>query len=189
MFLRIDDIGACSKEYEYYGKTSFNFLNKNWPLPELFTNFLFMKKFPLWSGWARYSELSVNEWESILDFLSKNKLILNVAITACWVNKENKLIRFDKKFPLQTKIIQEGQSKNLIYILNHGLTHCIPGRHMPMRFRSNQKYHREFSIIHIHNKNVDVFHDKDIVINGLDYFRSINNFSKNRYYSMKKLID
>ena len=140
MFLRIDDIGASSKEYEYYGKTSFNFLNKNWPLPELFTNFLFMKKFPLWSGWARYSELSVNEWESILDFLSKNKLILNVAITACWVNKENKLIRFDKKFPLQTKIIQEGQSKNLIYILNHGLTHCIPGRHMPMRFRSNQKY-------------------------------------------------
>ena len=46
-----------------------------------------------------------------------------------------------------------------------------------------------FSIIHIDNKNVDVLHDKDIVINGLDYFRSINNFSKNRYYSMKKLID
>ena len=260
MFLRIDDIGASSKEYEYYGKTSFPLLNKNWPLPEFFTNFLFMKKFPLWSGWAKYRELSVNEWENILDFLSENNLVLNVAITACWVNKESELIRFDKKFPLQSKIIKEGHNKKLIYILNHGLTHCIPGKHLPMRFRSNQKYHREFSrylkpynhylhlkksqeilydifgtypeifvppgnqynintlkamkklgikyiqcnrdhshqpsnndlenfsIIHIDNKSVNVLHDKDIVINGLDYFKSIKNFSENKYQSMKKLI-
>ena len=261
MFLRIDDIGASSKEFEYYGKNSLEIFGKFLPLPELLTNFLFMKKVPLWSGWARYNELTEEDWLNIITFLSENKLILNVAITSCWVNQENKLIRFDKKFPKQTKILKEGISKRLIYILNHGLTHCIPGKHLPMKFRSNQKFHREFSkylnsidhfkhlkksqqilfdifgfypkilvppgnqynldtikamnklgmkyiqcnrdknhqpsdsdlkrysIIHIDNKEVNVLHDKDIVLKGLNYFNSIKNFSNNKYYSMKRLLN
>ena len=58
-------------------------------------------------------------------FLNENKIILNVALTACWVNKEGNLIKFNEKFPSQTEVIREGINKKLIYILNHGLTHCI----------------------------------------------------------------
>ncbi len=145
MFLRIDDIGASSKEFEYYGKNSVKVFGKFLPLPELLTNFLFFKKFPLWSGWAKYKELSSEDWIRIINFLSQNNVILNVALTACWVNKEGNLIKFNEKFPSQTEVIKDAINKKLIYILNHGLTHCIPGKHMPMRFKSNQKYHREFS--------------------------------------------
>lgn len=145
MFLRIDDIGASSKKFEYYGKNSIKIFGKYLPLPELLTNFLFFKKFPLWSGWAKYDELSTDEWITIINFLKENNLTLNVALTACWVTKEGTLIKFSEKFPSQTDIIKDGINKKLIYILNHGLTHCIPGRHMPMRFKSNQKYHREFT--------------------------------------------
>ena len=261
MFLRIDDIGASSKEFEYYGKNSVKILGKYLPLPELLTNFLFFKKFPLWSGWAKYDELSSDNWISIIDFLDENKIILNVALTACWVNKEGNLIKFNEKFPSQTEIIRDGINKKLIYILNHGLTHCIPGKHNPMRFKSNQKYHREFTnylvfdeqlkhlensqkiifemfgfyprilvppgnqynldtlksmqkldmhyiqcnrdksyqpsdmhlkefgIKHIDNSKVVVFHDKDLVKKGLEYFQTIDNFSKTQYLSMRKLLN
>ena len=261
MFLRIDDIGASSKKFEYYGKNSIKIFGKFLPLPELLTNFLFFKKFPLWSGWAKYDELSSEDWISIIDFLGENNLTLNVALTACWVNEKGTFIKFIEKFPYQTEIIRDGINKKLIYILNHGLTHCIPGRHLPMRFKSNQKYHREFTkylgyddqlkhlhdsqniifeifgfypkilvppgnqynldtlkamnklnmqyiqcdrnkshqpsdndlkefnIKHIDNSNVIVLHDKDIVTKGLNYFNSIDNFSKTKFHSMRKLLN
>ena len=132
-----------SKKFEYYGKNSIKIFGKYLPLPELLTNF-YSLKIPLWSGWAKYDELSSDEWITIINFLKENNLTLNVALTACWVTKEGTLIKFSESF-ISNDIIKDGINKKLIYILNHGLTHCIPGRHMPMRFKSNQKYHREFT--------------------------------------------
>ena len=48
---------------------------------------------------------------------------------------------------------------------------------------------KKYNIKHIDNKNVVVFHDKDIVYQGLNYFHSINNFSNTKYYSMRKLLN
>ncbi len=145
-FLRIDDIGASSKHFLVYGKNSF-YVNGKYRriLPEFITNFLFFKRLPIFSGWGVYPELNFDNWLYILNYLENNKFILNVAITACWVENDNSLTRFDKKFPESCEIIKYGIKKNLIYVLNHGLTHCIPGKHLPRLFKSNQKYHREFS--------------------------------------------
>ncbi len=145
-YLRIDDIGASSKNYLIYGHNSFNIKNRYRRIaPAFITNFLFVKNLPFISGWAVYREMNFNHWINVLNFLERNNATLNVAITACWVEQDSKLTRFDKKFPESAEIIKYGVKRNLLYILNHGLTHCIPGKHLPLKFRSNQKFHREFN--------------------------------------------
>ena len=144
-FIRIDDIGASTKEFNVYGRNTLSINKKTVSFPPIISNFLFMKRFPLFSGWAKYKELEFNNWIEIINTLKENNSKLNIAITACWVNENGELQRFDEKFPEQVEIIKFGVKENLLYILNHGLTHCIPGRHRPLRFQSGQKFHREFT--------------------------------------------
>ena len=145
-YIRIDDIGASTKKYLIYGKNSFKIGNKYRRIaPAFISNFLFIKNLPFISGWGSYKEMDAKNWIELLSILKKNKVVLNAAITACWVEKDGSLIRFDKKFPESCEVIKQGIKDNLIYILNHGLTHCIPGKHLPLLFKSNQKFHREFN--------------------------------------------
>ena len=144
-YLRIDDIGSSTKEFNIYGKNTINIGKRTISFPSFLSNFLFIKKLPLLTGWARYRELNYDEWINIIKILKEKNAKLNIAITACWVEKDGSLIKFNKKFPEQTEIIKYGVNEKIFYILNHGLTHCIPGRHLPLRFKSVQKFHREFT--------------------------------------------
>jgi hypothetical protein len=48
------------------------------------------------------------------------------------------------KFPQEAETLKEGLELGLLEIANHGLTHCVVGKHLPKFFSSNRKYHREF---------------------------------------------
>lgn len=131
MIFRIDDVGASSKRYEIYSKI-------------LLGNFLFLKYLKPFKAWGPYSELSEKIWEEILKLFEKNKLSLLVGITSCWVEEDGSLTPFPQKFPKQAKVIKLGVERGVFEIANHGLTHCIVGKHKPRLFFSNRNYHREF---------------------------------------------
>lgn len=129
--LRIDDIGASTKKYEVYSK-------------KLFGNILFLKYLKYFRAWAPYSEMTVEMWEQVMDILKKTNACLTVGVTAAWVNKDNSIVPFPEKFPKEAKILQSGFNEGLVEIANHGLTHCVVGKHLPRMFFSNRKYHREY---------------------------------------------
>ncbi len=133
--LRIDDIGASSKRYEVYS-------NRGHGLG----NILFFKYLSSFRAWGPYREMTSLEWESVFEILERYNARLTVAITACWVDFNGKLIPFTLKYPDQAKKLKEGLLSGLIEIANHGLTHCvIDGLHFrPRLFTSNRRYHREF---------------------------------------------
>jgi peptidoglycan/xylan/chitin deacetylase (PgdA/CDA1 family) len=131
--LRIDDIGASSKAFEVYS-------NKLRGC----ANFLFLKSLPFLKNWGPYRELSVTEWDAILRIIRENGINLTVAITAVWVEEDGKLVPFPDKFPQQASLLKEASRAGLCEIANHGLTHCLEGKHMPRLFTSNRKFHREF---------------------------------------------
>jgi peptidoglycan/xylan/chitin deacetylase (PgdA/CDA1 family) len=129
--LRIDDIGASSKQFELYSK---------YPLCNVF----FLKQNNFWGSWGPYREMTPDEWEQVFEILNKYNAKLTVSITACWVDKNNSLIPFPVKFPEEAKKLKEGFRNGLIEIANHGLTHCVVGKHLPKLFSSNREFHREF---------------------------------------------
>ena len=129
--LRMDDVGASSKKFNVYSKYPF-------------CNTLFLKYLPPFRAWAPYNELSEEKWLDILNLLSKFNAKLTIGVTACYVNKDSSLIPFYEKFPGQAKIILSGVQNELIEVANHGLSHCIIGKHLPNMFSSNRKNHREF---------------------------------------------
>lgn len=131
IIFRIDDIGSSSKKYEVYSKF---FLG----------NFLFLKYLPPFASWGPYQELPAQIWEKIFDLLEKFKAKMTVAVTASWVEEDGTLVPFPKKFNRQAKILKKGVDRNLIEIANHGLTHCVLGKHKPRPFSPNRKFHREF---------------------------------------------
>ena len=129
--LRIDDIGASSKRFEVYSKIPGG-------------NLLFLKYLPTFKAWGPYDELSTGQWEEIFDVLRENSAKLTIAITAGWVEKNGQLISFPEKFPAQAAVIKRVLDEGLVEIANHGLTHCVAGKHLPRLFFSNRKFHREF---------------------------------------------
>lgn len=131
--LRIDDIGASTKKFEVYSDKFFGF-----------GNLLFLKYAPYFKKWGPYRELTVLEWEGILGLLEKYKAKLTVGITACWVEADNKLTPFPQKFPKEAAVLKKGLKMDLFEIANHGLTHCVVGKHLPRLFSSNRRFHREF---------------------------------------------
>ena len=131
IILRLDDVGASSKEFELYSK-------------RLIGNILFLKKTPAFAAWGPYKELSGKDWLNIIDLLQNFNAKMTVGITACWVEAEGKLIPFFDKFPRQALIIKKAVKNDLIEVANHGLTHCVVGKHRPKLFRSNRNFHREF---------------------------------------------
>ena len=129
--LRIDDIGASTKKYEVYSK-------------KLFGNILFLKYLEYFKAWAPYTELTVKIWDQVMDILEKTNACLTIGVTATWVNKDNSIVPFPEKFPEEAKILKSGFNEGLVEIANHGLTHCIVGKHLPRMFSSNRTYHREY---------------------------------------------
>ena len=88
--------------------------------------------------------MTVEIWDQVMDILKKTNACLTVGITAAWVNKDNSIVPFPEKFPEEAKILKAGLNEGLVEIANHGLTHCVVGKHLPKMFFSNRKYHREY---------------------------------------------
>ena len=128
---RIDDIGASTKIFERYSK---------FPLG----NLGFLKSRFLLGNWGPYQELKIEELEYLISAINQKKKKLAVAITAGWISNDNKLTPFNKRFPDQAKFLKEANDLGLVKILNHGLSHCVIGLHMPNPTSSNRIYHREF---------------------------------------------
>ena len=129
--LRLDDVGASSKVYEKYSKKPFG-------------NFAFLKNRFLLGAWAPYKELSVNEYEYLISSVINKKKKLAIAVTACWADSENKLIPFHERFPEQANFLKQADRNGLIRVVNHGLSHCVVGMHMPKLLKSNRIFHRDF---------------------------------------------
>ena len=133
--LRIDDIGASTKEYEIYSKKWFGI-----------GNFLFLKYLSYFKAWARYREMSADEWYKVFELLKKYNAKLTVGVTASWVNYDGSSVIFNEKFPDEAEALKYGLKEGLIEIANHGLTHCVVKDNLfrPKLFTSNRTYHREF---------------------------------------------
>ena len=143
MLFRIDDIGASTKKYNQHGKKLFKW--KNTPIFYFpFSNLWFFKRICPFREWAPYDELTKKEWQEFLKIFKENNIQPIIAVTACWVDDKNNLIPFPEKFPEEAAILKEAFLNNKITIANHGLTHCVVGKHLPEFFSSSRKYHREF---------------------------------------------
>ena len=129
--LRMDDVGASSKKFNIYSKYPF-------------CNTLFIKYLRPFRAWGPYEEITFLQWEKIFKLLSKYKAKLTIGVTAAYVEKDSSLIRFNKKFPKQAALLSEGNKEGIIEIANHGLSHCVIGKHLPNYFSSNRSNHREF---------------------------------------------
>jgi len=140
--LRIDDIGSSTKQYEVYSKIPGG-------------NILFFKYIKPFKAWGRYRELNQYEWIQIFEILDQFNAKLTVGITATWVEKDSSLIPFNKKFPDEANILKQGLKNGCIEIANHGLTHCVVGKHLPRMFHSNRTFHREFWDWLPHNVHYD----------------------------------
>lgn len=143
MIFRIDDIGASAKHFEQHGQKWFKIFGKKiiyFP----FANFWFFKRVWPFKRWAKYDELIAEEWMVFLDIFDKNNIVPIIAITATWVDENSNLIPFPEKFPEEARILKTAFLSGKIVVANHGLTHCVVGKHMPRFFSSNRKFHREF---------------------------------------------
>jgi peptidoglycan/xylan/chitin deacetylase (PgdA/CDA1 family) len=141
--LRVDDVGAASKLYEVYGLTRIPFGPWALPFPG---NFLFLKYLPPIKRWGPYRELTAGEWEVILSILESTGSRMTVGITAGWVEADEQVVPFPKKFPDAAAVIREGVRRGLLEVANHGYTHCVLGDRLfrPRLFSGNRQYHREF---------------------------------------------
>lgn len=141
--LRIDDVGASTKKFEQYGRKLFRYKN----IPFFYfplANFWFFKRLPPFRRMGIYQELTAEEWRHILEIFRHYNIVPIVAITACWVDARSRLIPFPEKYPAQAELLKKSVNCGEISIANHGLTHCIPGKHLPKFWGSNRSQHREF---------------------------------------------
>lgn len=129
--IRIDDVGASTKKFNQYS----NFL---------LANFWFLKRMWPFKRWGPYEELTISEWMFFLNLFSEHNIKPIVAVTACWVDEHSNLIPFPDKFPEEADFLKKAWYENKIEVANHGLTHCVVGKHLPRFFGSNREYHREF---------------------------------------------
>lgn len=188
---RVDDIGASTKQFEQYGKRLFKYKN----IPFFYfplANFWFFKRIFPFKKWGKYNELNKENWLEFLDIFDKHKIIPIIAITACWVEKDSSFTPFPKKFPNEAEILKAAFSNGKIIIANHGLTHCVVGRHLPRFLFSNRDFHREFWPYldqEIHNNHMlksqeilENYFENDIQI----FVPPGNVWSIKTYYALKK---
>lgn len=143
MIFRIDDIGASTKEFEQHGQKWFKIFGKKiiyFPL----ANFWFFKRIWPFKKWAKYNELTVSEWKGFLEIFKNNNIVPIVAITANWVERNGTLIPFPEKFKEEAEFLKDSFDKGEIIVANHGLTHCVVGKHTPKFWGSNRAFWREF---------------------------------------------
>lgn len=141
--LRMDDIGAATKQNEVYGRTRIPVGPLQVPFPG---NFLFFKYLPGIRKWGPYDELTPAVWAALFQLLKDRSCPLTIGITASWVEDSGALTPFPKKFPEQAKLLKQAADEGLIEIANHGLTHCVlqDSQFKPRLFSSNRTAHREF---------------------------------------------
>lgn len=141
--LRLDDVGAASKQHEVYGLTRVRLGPVAFPFPG---NFLFLKYLPPIKRWGPYRELTAAEWEAIIAMLVEVGGKLTVAITAGWVEASGRITPFPKRFPDQAALLRQGLERGLLEIANHGYTHCVLQDRLfrPRLFSGNRQHHREF---------------------------------------------
>ncbi len=152
---RIDDIGASTKHFNQHGKKFFYLWRIKFYFP--FSNFWFLKRVWPFKAWAPYEELNLTDWQQVLKVFSEYNIVPIIAITATWVDKQNNLIPFNIKFPAEAELLKQAFRENKIIIANHGLTHCVVGKHLPSFWSSNRNYHREFLpelSLEIHKKHI-----------------------------------
>ncbi len=143
MRIRIDDIGASTKHFNQHGKKVFRY--KGIPFFYFpFANIGFFKRIWPFRGWAKYDELTVEEWQNILVVCEQQRVQPIVAITATWVDEHSRLIPFPEKFPEEAAFLKMAAQNKQIVLANHGLTHCIVGKHLPQFWHSNREMQREF---------------------------------------------
>jgi SAM-dependent methyltransferase len=140
---RIDDIGASTKHFNQHGKKHVKLFGKI-PFYFPFANVGFFKRVEPFRGWAVYDELTVNEWKDILMVFKEHSIVPIIAVTATWVERDGMLTPFPQKFPGEALLLKEALHRGEIMIANHGLTHCVVGKHLPRFWSSNRKYQREF---------------------------------------------
>ena len=135
--LRLDDVGAASKEHERHGA-----LLGSSRLGSLG----FLKRVPGIKRWGPYRELDAGEWERILTLLERAAARMTVAITAGWVERDGRVVPFPRKFPAEAAAIRQGLQRGLLEVANHGYTHCVlaNGAFRPRWLSSNRAAHREF---------------------------------------------
>ncbi|MDO8524135.1 MAG: DUF2334 domain-containing protein [bacterium] len=131
VIFRIDDIGASTKQFEQYGRF-------------IIGNFWFLKTIWPFKKWGPYKELTAKEWTEFLKIFEQKNIKPIIAVTACWVEKNSELTPFPQKFPEEANILKQAFLNGKVEIANHGLTHCVVGKHLPKFCGSNRKYHREF---------------------------------------------
>lgn len=130
--LRVDDVGASSKQYQVSRIRMRAFGKRLVPRN-------------LW-GWAPYREMHADEWRQVFDLLQRASARMTVAVTAAWADRHDHVTPFPIQFPAQASALKEGVDQGLIEIANHGLTHCVLGGDLfrPRWMSSNRVYHREF---------------------------------------------
>lgn len=141
--IRIDDIGASSKQYNQYGKTYFSWKG----IPYFYFPFAhcgFFKRMYPFKGWGPYEEITSGEWQEFFDLFERYQTIPLIGITAAWVESDGTLTPFPKKFPEEAACLKQALRDGKILLANHGLTHCVVGQHLPRSFQGNREQHREF---------------------------------------------
>jgi peptidoglycan/xylan/chitin deacetylase (PgdA/CDA1 family) len=141
--LRLDDVGAASKQHEVYGLTRLPVGPLRLPFPG---NLLFLKYLPPIKRWGPYRELGAAEWERILELLAAAGARMTVAITAGWVEADARVVPFPDKFPASAALVRQGVTRGLLEVANHGYTHCVLGGRAfrPRALSGNRRFHREF---------------------------------------------
>ncbi len=128
---RIDDIGASTKIFSAHhgvlGRYVFNYLKT--------------EKFRLQ---LPYKELTLEEWSIFFDIFQEYNVVPIIAVTASWVDEKSNLIPFPEKFPEEANFLKKMSATGRVVIANHGLTHCVIGKHLPNILLSNRRYQREF---------------------------------------------
>ena len=93
-----------------------------------------------WRSWAPYRELGPWDFEALVGLTMPRGIRLVIAVTACWVESDGRLVPYEKKFPEAARVLRQLP----VTIACHGLTHCVLGSHRATWWRSNRWAWREF---------------------------------------------
>ena len=126
--LRLDDVGASSKQWERWNRVC-----DIWPFTHRW----------LGGAWGPYREMTAGEVNQFCLDVSQYGSHCTIAVTACWVERDGRLTPYATKFPDQAAVLRTWLARGTIEIANHGLTHCQEGDHVP-GWHGNRPRHREF---------------------------------------------
>lgn len=144
--IRIDDFGASSKLYEWHSGNNF-------------TDIGGLKHRKFFGKMGPYKEIQNSVLREAINWFNDKGIIPLLGVTACWRNRDGKLIRYDHKFPKRSENLKSLVSEKKVEIGCHGLTHCQEWSPnvLPNFWKGNREQHREFTDSRIpesHYKNL-----------------------------------